>query len=117
MLVLPSVDNQQLRVRTIISFCDKSPTIEPSTFKRFVYVHVLDLSSSNVKVIPNYIGSLIHLRLFNLQGTGVSCLPESIGSLKNLQVLNLQLCGDLHNLPLALTRLGYPHSWYSKFIL
>jgi Leucine-rich repeat (LRR) protein len=105
MLVLPSVDNQELRVRTIISFCDKSLTIEPSMFKRFLYVHVLDLSSSNVKEIPNYIGSLIHLRLFNLQGTSITCLPESIGSLKNLQVLGLQHCGYLHSLPLAVTQL------------
>jgi Leucine-rich repeat (LRR) protein len=106
MVVLPSVDNQLLNnVRTIVSFCDKTLTIEPSMFKRFVYVRVLDLNKSSIKIIPNYIGSLIHLRLFDLQGTSITCLPESIGSLKNLQVLNLQWCGNLHNLPLAVTRL------------
>jgi hypothetical protein len=105
MLVLPSVDNQQLRVRTIISFCDKSLTIEPSLFKRFQYVHVLVLRRSNINIIPNSIGSLIHLRLFDLQGTSITCIPESIGSLKNLQVLNLQHCADLYILPLAVTRL------------
>jgi hypothetical protein len=83
MVVLPSVDNQLLNnVRTIVSFCDKTLTIEPSMFKRFVYVRVLDLNKSSIKIIPNYIGSLIHLRLFDLQGTSITCLPESIGSLK-----------------------------------
>jgi len=105
MVVLPSVDNQQLKVRTIMSFCGKSLTIEPSMFKRFLYVHVLDLSRSNMKTIPKSIGSLIHLRLFDIQSTSITCLPDCIGSLKNLQVLNLQHCGDLHNLPLTVTRL------------
>ncbi|XP_066334397.1 putative disease resistance protein At3g14460 [Miscanthus floridulus] len=105
MVVLPSVDNQQLKVRTIMSFCGKSLTIEPSMFKRFLYVHVMDLSRSNIKTIPKSIRSLIHLRLFDIQSTSITCLPESIGSLKNLQVLNLQHCGDLHNLPLTATRL------------
>jgi GTPase SAR1 family protein len=48
-VVLPSVDNQELKVRTIMSFCDKSLTIEPSMFKRFMYVHVLDLTRSSIK--------------------------------------------------------------------
>ncbi|OQU84002.1 hypothetical protein SORBI_3005G212600 [Sorghum bicolor] len=104
-VALPSVGSQQLKVRSIMSFCGNSLTIEPSMFKSFLYVHVLDLSGSNIKTIPNYIGNLIHLRLFDLQSSSITCLPESIGSLKNLQVLNLVECGDLHSLPLAVTRL------------
>jgi hypothetical protein len=85
MVILPGVENQQLKVRTIMSFCDRSLMVEPSMFKRFMYVRVLDLSRSNINIIPNSIGSLIHLRLFNLQGTNISCLPESIGSLKTFR--------------------------------
>jgi len=105
MVALASVGSQQLKVRSIMSFCGNSLTIEPSMFKSFLYVHVLNLSGSNIKTIPNYIGNLIHLRLFDLQSSSITCLPESIGSLKNLQVLNLKECGDLHSLPLAVTRL------------
>jgi hypothetical protein len=77
-VVLPSVDNQQLKVRTIMSFCGKSLTIEPSMFKRFLYVHVLNLSRSNMKTIPKSIGSLIHLRLFDIQSTSITCLPLTV---------------------------------------
>jgi hypothetical protein len=88
-VVLPSLDNQQLKVRTITSFCDRSLTIEPSVFKRFMYVHVLDMSRSNLQIIPNYIGNLIHLCLLDLQGTTITCLPESIGSLKKSSGIEL----------------------------
>ena len=104
MVVLASVKKQQLRVRTLINFCGKSLTVEPSMFKRLLYVRVLDLSGSRIHTIPDYIESLIHLRLFNLDNTNVAHLPESIGSLKNLQILNLQFCDALHSLPLGITR-------------
>ena len=105
MVVLASVKKQQLRVRTLINFCGKSLTVEPSMFKRLLYVRVLDFSGSRIHAIPDYIESLIHLRLFNLDNTSVAHLPESIGSLKNLQILNLQLCDALCSLPLGITRL------------
>ncbi|TKW02219.2 hypothetical protein SEVIR_8G225934v4 [Setaria viridis] len=59
---LPIVDRHQLKVRTLINFCDKSLVVESPIFKRFPYIRVLDLSGSSVENIPDYIGTLIHLR-------------------------------------------------------
>ena len=105
MVVLASLKKQQLRVRTLINFCGNSLTVEPSMFKRLLYVRVLDLSGSSIQTVPDYIGSLIHLHLFNLDNTSIPCLPESIGSLKNLQILNLRWCHALYSLPLRITQL------------
>ncbi|XP_044974706.1 putative disease resistance protein RGA3 isoform X1 [Hordeum vulgare subsp. vulgare] len=104
MLVLPRVDQMEVKVRTFLTV--KGPWRSGDTlFKRFLLLRVLVLNYSLVQSIPDYIGKLIHLRLLNLDHTGISCLPESIGSLKNLQALSLRWCNDLHNLPLAVTLL------------
>jgi Leucine-rich repeat (LRR) protein len=104
-IVLPNLDKQQLRVRTLIDFSGKSNAIEDSLFKKLSYVRVLDLSQADILEIPHYIGRLIHLRLLDLNNTKIKCLPESIGLLKNLQTLDLSCCHVLHNLPRGLTKL------------
>ncbi|CAL4990559.1 unnamed protein product [Urochloa decumbens] len=104
-IVLPNLDKQQLRVRTLIDFSYKSVTIEDLIFKKLSYVRVLDLGGSGILEIPHYIGSLIHLRLLDLNNTKIMCLPESIGSLKNLQTLDLSSCHALHKLPSGITQL------------
>ncbi|KAK1647771.1 hypothetical protein QYE76_065576 [Lolium multiflorum] len=104
LLVLPSMDNGEFKVRTFQT--DHQPwRVDNTFFMKFPYLRVLDLSDSLVQHIPQCIGKLIHLRLLDLDGTLVSCLPESIGCLINLQILNLQRCKALHCLPLAITRL------------
>uniref|UniRef100_A0A287K4I9 Disease resistance R13L4/SHOC-2-like LRR domain-containing protein n=1 Tax=Hordeum vulgare subsp. vulgare TaxID=112509 RepID=A0A287K4I9_HORVV len=104
MLVLPRVDQVEVKVRTFLTV--EGPWRSGDTlFKRFLLLRVLVLNYSLVQSIPDYIGKLIHLRLLNLDHTGISCLLESIGSLKNLQVLSLRWCNDLHNLPFAMTLL------------
>ncbi|XP_051180355.1 putative disease resistance protein RGA4 [Lolium perenne] len=104
LLVLPSMDNGEFKVRTFQT--DRQPwRVDNTVFMKFPYLRVLDLSDSLVQHIPDCVGSLIHLRLLDLDGTEISCLPESIGCLINLQILNLQRCKALHCLPLAITRL------------
>ncbi|XP_044972005.1 putative disease resistance protein RGA4 [Hordeum vulgare subsp. vulgare] len=103
-LVLPSMDNMAVKVRTFLAFYGPW-RIEDTLFKRFLLLRVLALNYSIVQNIPDYIGKLIHLRLLDLGHTGISHLPESIGSLKNLQVLSLINCDALHILPLAITQL------------
>nr|ALO70065.1 NBS-LRR-like resistance protein [Oryza sativa] len=105
MVMLPSMDEVQYKVRTWKTSYEKTLRVDNSFFKRFPYLRVLDLTDSFVPSIPGCIGNLIHLRLLDLDGTNVSCLPESIGNLKNLQILNLERCVALHSLPSAITQL------------
>ncbi|CAL4951682.1 unnamed protein product [Urochloa decumbens] len=104
-VVFPTVDKEQIRVRTLINFSGKPLTAQTSIFKRLQYVRVLDLSVSSIQNIPDYITCLVHLHLFNLNDTSITYLPETIGSLKFLQVLDLQRCNNLHKLPLAISQL------------
>ncbi|KAK1647791.1 hypothetical protein QYE76_065596 [Lolium multiflorum] len=104
LLVLPSMDNGEFKVRTFQT--DYQPwRVDNTFFMKFPFLRVLDLTASLVRHIPQCIGKLIHLRLLDLDHTLISCLPESIGCLINLQVLNLQRCKDLHTLPLAIIQL------------
>ncbi|BAH95440.1 putative disease resistance protein RGA3 [Oryza sativa Japonica Group] len=105
MMVLPSINKDQYKVRTYRTSYQKALQVDSSLFEKLTYLRVLDLTNSHVQRIPNYIENMIHLRLLDLDGTDISHLPESIGSLQNLQILNLQRCKSLHRLPLATTQL------------
>ncbi|CAM0953501.1 unnamed protein product [Alopecurus aequalis] len=104
-VMFPTMDKEHLKVRTLRISYQVSKGIDPSLFKKFLNLRVLDMTKSSIQTIPGCIGNLIHLRLLDLDATEISCLPESIGSLVNLQTLNLQWCKALHCLPLAITRL------------
>ncbi|CAL4990540.1 unnamed protein product [Urochloa decumbens] len=104
-IMLPNVNRENIRARTLLIRCSKSIIVEHAIFKRLPYIRVLDLTSSTIRVVPKCIGTLIHLRSLDLDGTDISNLPESICSLKYLQILNLQRCHALHSLPMAITEL------------
>ncbi|KAG2559263.1 hypothetical protein PVAP13_8NG095768 [Panicum virgatum] len=105
MVVLPSMDKDQYKVRTWRTSYEKSIRVDNTIFRSLPYIQILDLTDSVIQSIPNFVGRLIHLRLLNLNGTGISYLPESICCLINLQILNLQRCDALHSLPLGITQL------------
>ncbi|TKW26770.1 hypothetical protein SEVIR_3G212600v4 [Setaria viridis] len=105
MVVLPSMDKERCKVRTLRTSYEKSLRVDNTIFRKLPYIRVLDLTRSVIQSIPYCIGKLIHLRLLDLDGTDISCLPESICYLINLQVLNLQRCDALYSLPLGITRL------------
>ncbi|CAL4990552.1 unnamed protein product [Urochloa decumbens] len=104
-IMLPNVNRENIRARTLLICCSKSIIVEHKMFKRLPYIRVLDLTSSTIRVVPKCIGTLIHLRSLDLDGTDISNLPESICSLKFLQILNLQRCHALHRIPTAITEL------------
>nr|BAU59076.1 putative NBS-LRR-like protein [Oryza sativa Indica Group]BBD82433.1 putative NBS-LRR-like protein [Oryza sativa Indica Group] len=104
-VVLPSMDKDQYKVRCFTNLSGKSARIDNSLFKRLVCLRILDLSDSLVHDIPGAIGNLIYLRLLDLDRTNICSLPEAIGSLQGLQILNLQGCESLRRLPLATTQL------------
>ncbi|KAM0896116.1 hypothetical protein ACQ4PT_023382 [Festuca glaucescens] len=104
-IVLPNMDKEMIRVRTLLLRSAKRLNVGNIIFKIIPRIRVLDLTGSSIQTIPDCVGSLIHLRLLDLDGTEISCLPESIGCLINLQILNLQWCKALHSLPLAIIQL------------
>nr|BBD82387.1 putative NBS-LRR-like protein [Oryza sativa Indica Group] len=104
-VVLPSMDKDQYKVRCFRNLSGKSARIDNSLFKRLVCLRILDLSDSLVHDILGAIGNLIYLRLLDLDRTNICSLPEAIGSLQSLQILNLQECESLRRLPLATTQL------------
>ncbi|CAN6363702.1 unnamed protein product [Urochloa humidicola] len=105
-IMLPNMNGENIRARTLLIRRSKSIVVEHAIFKRLPCIRVLDLTSSTIGVLPKCIGTLIHLRSIDLDGTDISNLPESICSLKYLQVLNLDRCHALLGLPNALTELS-----------
>ncbi|RCV37468.1 hypothetical protein SETIT_8G065300v2 [Setaria italica] len=105
MVVLPSIDKEQYKVRTLRTSHKKSTRVDNTIFRKLQCIGVLDLTNSVIQGIPDCIGRLIHLRLLDLDGSDISSLPESICCLINLQILNLQGCVALYSLPLGITRL------------
>ena len=50
----------------------------------------LELSQTEISILPNYIGDLINLVWLDLSQTRVSTLLESIGSFKELRLLKIK---------------------------
>jgi len=51
---------------------------------------ILDLSSKNIKSLPESFGNLSMLRVLNLSNNKLEAIPNSIGKLQNLRVLDLR---------------------------
>ncbi len=54
---------------------------------------------SNIKKIPEFVGSMECLQKLFLNGTAITELPSSVECLTALKVLNLSNCNELDNLP------------------
>jgi hypothetical protein len=68
-------------------------------FHRLKYIRALDLSSTQIKELPNSITELKLLRYLDLSRTEIRLLPNSICNLFNLQTLKLLGCIWLSSLP------------------
>ncbi|CAN6235606.1 unnamed protein product [Urochloa humidicola] len=68
-------------------------------FKLFGSLRALDLSNTNMELLPHSVGELIHLRYLSLENTKIKCLPESISALFKLHSINLKRCNNLSELP------------------
>ncbi|XP_077218330.1 putative disease resistance protein RGA4 [Tasmannia lanceolata] len=68
-------------------------------FISFRCLHVLDLSWTDIKKLPNSVGKLKHLRYLDLSQTDIETFPETISDLYNLQTLKLLNCRSLQELP------------------
>lgn len=72
----------------------------------------IDLSATDIHVIPEDIEELEKLRYFNLSSTLISKVPDSVTRITNLRTLDLYNCSRLEALPRelgSLTRLRHLH--------
>ena len=67
----------------------ENPTILNDLFSQLGCLRTLDLSFTDIEVVPETIANLQHLRYLALNKTGIRKLPESIRELKYLQTLEL----------------------------
>lgn len=65
---------------------------------------VLNISSNQLKLLPDSVGQLEKLRILNTSSNHLKALPDSIGNLKCLQHLDLRDNKQLKVLPASLAR-------------
>jgi Leucine-rich repeat (LRR) protein len=70
----------------------------------FVTLQVLNISSNQLKLLPDSIGQLEKLCVLNIASNQLKALPDSIGNLKRLQCLNVHDNKHLKVLPASLAR-------------
>ncbi|XP_057802160.1 probable disease resistance RPP8-like protein 2 [Salvia miltiorrhiza] len=61
----------------------------PSYWKRFEKLKILDLEDFGLKFIPDSIGTLMELRYLGLRNNYIKEIPESLGCLEKLEVLDI----------------------------
>ncbi|CAL4922429.1 unnamed protein product [Urochloa decumbens] len=82
-----------------------SRQVPSALFSKLICLRALDLSCTELHVLPDSIGFSIHLRFLSLRNTLIENLPETICNLFNLQTLDLQDCYSLLELPEGMRRL------------
>ncbi|KAK0574831.1 hypothetical protein LWI29_029792 [Acer saccharum] len=100
---LPSFVSSIGHLRTILV---PSHEIKPdqsfvdSCVSRFPRLRALDLSDSNIEVLPKKIGNLKHLRYLKLSwNRKMKKLSKSICKLQKLEILDLEGCSELKEIP------------------
>jgi Leucine-rich repeat (LRR) protein len=100
---------------TINYTTNTSMSVEILNRKYDINLRELDLSSNQLKSLPDSIGDLINLEKLDLSSNQLECLPDSFGNLINLQILALSY-NQLKSLPdsignlINLRKLGLSHN-------
>ena len=87
------------------SFYIENPSILNDLFFHLRHLKTLDLSFTNIQVVPESIANLQQLCYLALNKTNIRWLPDSMCSLFNLQTLELRGCTYLSELPACMKNL------------
>jgi Leucine-rich repeat (LRR) protein len=79
--------------------------VPSALFSKLTCLRALDLSYTELDLLPDSVGFCIHLRYLNLRNTLIKTLPETVCNLFNLQTLDLRDCYWLMDLPAGMSRL------------
>ncbi|OEL18501.1 putative disease resistance protein RGA3, partial [Dichanthelium oligosanthes] len=82
-----------------------SNQVPSALFSQLTCLRALDLSYTELDLMPDSVGYCIHLRYLNLRNTLIKTLPEKVCDLFNLQTLDLRYCYWLMDLPVGMSRL------------
>ncbi|XP_077219345.1 putative disease resistance protein RGA3 [Tasmannia lanceolata] len=107
-----SIPHQLLKAKNLRTFLCLGWRIVNQVPKDFVHnlscLRALDLSGiggTEIKKLPDSLGSLKHLRYLNLSATQLQELPETVSNLYLLQTLKLDECHILEKLPQGLGKM------------
>ena len=100
---LPSFVSSIGHLRTILVLSDEiklDQSFVDSCVSRFPRLRALDLSGSNIEVLPKKIGNLKHLRYLGLnRNRKMKKLSKSICKLQKLETLMFEGCSELKEIP------------------
>ncbi|KAL6648232.1 hypothetical protein ACP70R_012456 [Stipagrostis hirtigluma subsp. patula] len=82
-----------------------SEQVPSALFSKLTCLRALDMSYTELDVLPDSVGCLMHLRYLSLRNTLIKTLPEAVCNLINLQTLDLRNCYWLMDLPEGMSRL------------
>ncbi|KAL0927580.1 hypothetical protein M5K25_001764 [Dendrobium thyrsiflorum] len=91
-------------VRTLLA-SSSDLLLDDERLRQLSHLRVLDISHTQIQLLPDSIGKLVHLRYLNLKDTDIRAIPNSIEQLTNLQFLDISFCKKLGQLPSGITRL------------
>ncbi|XP_057958758.1 putative disease resistance protein RGA3 [Malania oleifera] len=88
------------KLRTLILSKSRVVNVSNELLVHSKCLRVLDLSRSEIKVLPDSVGKLKHLKYLDVSyNGGIERLPNSITKLYHLQTLNMEDCNMLQELP------------------
>ncbi|KAL0907694.1 hypothetical protein M5K25_022124 [Dendrobium thyrsiflorum] len=79
--------------------------LDDERLRQLSHIRVLDISNTQIQILPDSIGNLVHLRYLNLNVTNIRAIPEYVEQLTNLQFLKISSCRKLRQLPSGITGL------------
>ncbi|XP_058108850.1 putative disease resistance protein RGA3 [Magnolia sinica] len=89
---------QARKLRTLLRD-SRISRVPQDLFDHFRFLRALDLSRTDMKILPRTVEKWKHLRYVDLSYTDIEVLPDGLSNCINLQTLRLNFCQRLRKLP------------------